>query len=52
MPPRSIWRGAISFGMVAIPITLYIATESKGIGFVTLHKGCNTRLPVAFGTHA
>ena len=30
--------------MVAVPIKLYIATESKDIGFVTLHKGCNTRL--------
>ncbi len=44
MPQRSIWRGAISFGMVVIPIKLYIATESKDIGFVTLHKDCNTRL--------
>ena len=44
MPPRSIWRGAISFGMVVIPIKLYIATESKDIGFVTLHTTCHTRL--------
>ena len=41
---RAIWKGAISFGMVAIPMKLYIATESKDIGFVTLHKTCNTRL--------
>ena len=26
--PRSIWRGVLSFGMVAIPIRLYLATES------------------------
>ena len=44
MPQRAIWRGAISFGMVVIPIKLYIATESRDIGFVTLHKDCNTRL--------
>ena len=30
--------------MVAIPMKLYIATESKDISFVTLHKTCNTRL--------
>lgn len=26
--PRSIWRGVLSFGMVAIPVRLYLATES------------------------
>jgi DNA end-binding protein Ku len=31
--PRAIWRGAISFGMVAIPVRLYTATESKDISF-------------------
>ncbi|MFN2568585.1 MAG: Ku protein [Candidatus Dormibacteria bacterium] len=31
--PRSMWRGAISFGMVAIPVRLYLATESKGVSF-------------------
>ncbi|MDA0799577.1 MAG: Ku protein [Chloroflexi bacterium] len=41
---RAIWKGAISFGMVAIPMKLYIATESKDISFVTLHKTCHSRL--------
>ncbi|MGQ0849573.1 MAG: non-homologous end joining protein Ku [Actinomycetota bacterium] len=27
--PRSIWKGAISFGLVTIPVALYTATESK-----------------------
>ena len=31
--PRSIWKGVISFGMVAIPIRLYLATEGKSISF-------------------
>ncbi len=44
MAPRAIWKGAISFGMVAIPIKLYPATENKDIRFVTLHSTCNTRL--------
>ncbi len=41
---RSIWKGAISFGMVAIPIKLYIATEQKDIAFVQLHSTCHHRL--------
>ncbi|MBI3954053.1 MAG: Ku protein [Chloroflexi bacterium] len=44
MPQRAIWKGAISFGMVAIPIKLYIATESKDVSFVTLHRACHSRL--------
>ena len=44
MPPRAIWKGAISFGMVAIPVKLYPATQSKNIAFVTLHSTCHTRL--------
>ena len=27
--PRSIWKGTISFGMVALPVRLYLATESS-----------------------
>ena len=44
MAPRAIWRGAISFGMVVIPIKLYPATQSKDISFVTLHSTCNNRI--------
>ena len=44
MARRAIWKGAISFGMVAIPIKLYLATESKDIAFGSLHKTCNTRI--------
>ncbi len=35
---RSMWRGAIQFGLVTIPVKLYLATESGGIGFNLLHK--------------
>lgn len=44
MPPRSIWRGAISFGLVSIPIRLYTATESKDVSFNLLHKDCHSRI--------
>ena len=29
--PRPLWKGAISFGMVTIPIKLYTATEEKDV---------------------
>src|SRR5918996_4407451 len=35
---RSMWRGAIQFGLVTIPVKLYLATEQGGIGFHLLHK--------------
>ena len=44
MARRAIWKGLVSFGMVAIPVKLYTATESKDIAFVTIHRACNTRL--------
>jgi DNA end-binding protein Ku len=31
-----MWKGAVSFGMVAIPVRLYLATESKSISFRSL----------------
>ena len=35
---RPIWKGAISFGMVTIPIKLYAATEAKDVRFRLLHR--------------
>jgi DNA end-binding protein Ku len=35
--PRSIWKGAISFGLVTIPIKVYGATEQKDISFRQIH---------------
>jgi DNA end-binding protein Ku len=34
---RAMWRGAIQFGLVTIPVKLYLATESSSIGFNLLH---------------
>ncbi|KJS21392.1 MAG: DNA repair protein [Clostridiaceae bacterium BRH_c20a] len=39
---RPIWKGAISFGLVNIPIKLYTATESNDIKFRFLHKECKS----------
>lgn len=42
--PRSIWNGAISFGMVSIPVKLYTGTQNKDISFNMLHKEDNERI--------
>jgi non-homologous end joining protein Ku len=42
--PRPIWKGAITFGMISIPVKLFGATESKDVAFNTLHKECKSRL--------
>jgi DNA end-binding protein Ku len=34
---RSIWAGAISFGMVVIPVKLYTATEQRDVAFRQVH---------------
>lgn len=35
---RPIWKGAISFGMVIIPVKLYSAIEDRDVRFRLLHK--------------
>ncbi|MBI4292645.1 MAG: Ku protein [Betaproteobacteria bacterium] len=45
MAARSIASLTVSFGLVAIPVKLYSATESsRAISFNLLHKGCGSRL--------
>lgn len=39
---RTLWRGAISFGLVNIPVRLYTATEHKDLKFSFLHAECKT----------
>jgi DNA end-binding protein Ku len=35
---RSIWKGAVSFGLVSIAVRLYSATEEKDIRFHQVHR--------------
>jgi DNA end-binding protein Ku len=35
---RSIWTGAISFGLVVIPVKLYSATEQRDVSFRQVHR--------------
>jgi DNA end-binding protein Ku len=37
MAMRTMWKGAISFGLVTIPVRMYGATDEKGIKFNQLH---------------
>jgi DNA end-binding protein Ku len=34
---RAIWKGAVSFGLVSVPVRLYAATESHDISFRQVH---------------
>ena len=42
--PRSIWNGAITFGLITIPVGLYSAIEEKDIRFNQLHSSDNGRI--------
>ena len=35
---RAIWKGAVSFGLVNVPVKLYSATESHDISFRQVHS--------------
>ena len=39
---KTLWKGAVSFGLVNIPVHMYAATEHKDIRFHFLHKECLT----------
>lgn len=39
---RPLWKGAVSFGLVFVPVKLYAATEKKDIRFNYLHEKCKT----------
>lgn len=43
-------RGALSFGLVHIPIALYKATQEDRIAFSQLHKECGARIRVRYMT--
>jgi DNA end-binding protein Ku len=41
---RSIWRGAISFGLVNVPVKLYSAVSKKNVQFNQLHGKDSSRI--------
>ena len=44
MPPRTMWKGAISFGLVSIPVRVFPATEEKTLRFNQLHDADGGRI--------
>jgi DNA end-binding protein Ku len=42
--PRAIWTGAISFGLVSVPVKLYAAVSAKGVHFHQLHAADGVRI--------
>jgi len=37
---KTLWKGAVSFGLVNIPVNMYVATENKDLKFHYLHQTC------------
>ena len=42
--PRSIWSGAISFGLVNVPVKLFTAVRKKDVRFHQLHEKDGSRI--------
>ena len=43
-PPRTLWKGTLSFGLVTIPVGLYTATEDKSPSFNQLRASDHSRI--------
>lgn len=43
---HTVWKGAISFGLVHVPVKMHAATEDKDIHFRQLHKDC--KMPISY----
>ena len=41
---RAMWKGTVAFGLVAIPINLYAATENKGVSLRQVHESDGGRI--------
>lgn len=42
--PQAIWTGAISFGLVSVPVKLYTAVRSHDVGFHQYNKDTGARI--------
>lgn len=41
---HTVWKGAISFGLVHVPVKMFSATEDKDISMRYIHKDCGSPL--------
>lgn len=39
---QTVWKGAISFGLLNVPVKMGAATQRENVSFRQLHKACNT----------
>ncbi len=46
---HTIWKGAISFGLVHVPVKMHSATEDKDIPMKYIHKPCGS--PIGYVRH-
>jgi DNA end-binding protein Ku len=40
----TVWKGYVSFGLISVPIRLFVAAREEHIGFNQIHKECGTRV--------
>ncbi len=40
----SVWKGYISFGLISVPIRMYVAAREQHISFNQIHESCGTRI--------
>jgi DNA end-binding protein Ku len=40
----SVWKGFLSFGLISIPIRLFVAARSERISLNQIHKDCGSRI--------
>ena len=43
---HTVWKGAISFGLVHVPVKMFTATENKDISMRYIHEKCGT--PISY----
>ncbi|KIL36495.1 DNA repair protein [Cohnella kolymensis] len=43
---HTVWKGAISFGLVHVPVKMFTATEDKDVHLRMIHKNCGT--PISY----
>jgi len=43
---HTVWKGAISFGLVHVPVKMFAATEDKDVRLRFIHKACGT--PISY----
>lgn len=40
----TVWKGYVSFGLISVPIRLFVAAREQHVGFNQIHKVCGTRV--------